>query len=84
MPEQHEYQIDINGIVKLVTVRRLGRMLYVTVKYATEVLADRATIEFSVADPVQISQDAFGVVVRYRAPLLPFFGWPMARRSRRF
>lgn len=73
-----------NDLVKLVTLRLGDAGLAIAVRYASDVVLDeeRHTIR-PAADP-SIVADGMGLVVSWRAPLVPGLSWPMISRTRRF
>jgi hypothetical protein len=73
-----------NDLIKLVTIEPGNGRLSVHVRYATDTVMQDDRYEVTLSSRPQIVADAMGIVVTWQAPLLPWFGWPMLRRSRRF
>lgn len=73
-----------DDLIKLVSLIPNGSMLRIVVRYATDAVVQRDVYELPATDPLTISADSHGVVVRWQARLLPLLPWPMIARKRRF
>lgn len=73
-----------NDLIKLVTLKPRNGGLAVHVRYATDAVLQDDRYDVALSSRPQIVADAMGIVVTWKAPLLPGLGWPMLRRSRRF
>lgn len=73
-----------NDLVKLVTLRPGNGSLAIAVRYASDVvLEEERHLIRPAADPTIVA-DGLGLVVSWRAPLIPGLNWPLISRTRRF
>lgn len=81
--QSYSFTLD-NDLIKLVTLTPGPGQLDVRVRYATDTVVqdDRHVVPLS-SDP-EISADGLGLVVSWRASLIPGLSWPQMRKSRRF
>jgi len=83
--DERSFAFQMEGdLIKLVTLTPRRRGLELRVRYATDTVVqdERHVIELG-AQPHLVA-DAYGLVVRWRAALLPGLAWPSIRKSRRF
>ena len=73
-----------DDLIKLVSLIPNGTILRVVVRYATDVVVQQDIYEVPATDPLTITADSHGVVVRWQARLLPPLPRPVIARKRRF
>ena len=73
-----------NDLVKLVTLRWGDGALTIAVRYASDVVLDEESHVIQPAVEPTIIADGLGLVVSWRAPLIPGLIWPLISRTRRF
>jgi len=80
-PQSFVFELD-NGRVKLVTLRPRPDGLAIAVRYATGLDGTRTLVPTE--SLLSIVADAYGLVIEWREPLLPWFRWLTGTKRRRF
>ncbi len=82
-PRSFVFDLD-SDLAKLVTLTPGPDGIDVAVSYATDTVLERERSLIAAGSGTTITADPFGLVIEWREPLFPAFGWPMVRRRRRF
>lgn len=73
-----------NDLIKLVTLLPGPGRLSIAVRYASDVVLEEERHVIRLASDPTIIADGLGLVVSWRAPLIPGLSWPEISRTRRF